>query len=123
MTLSFVVAFLSLTVAPEVPEMATPAGLLLDLSVRDAPAALRFCAERPVPHTRRGEAAETDVDATCDIVIRMTFSDALHMPTLRELGPWMIRALEKSPTMWYEAAPYANAYRKTLARARAAHSP
>ena len=66
---------------------------------------------------RQGEAAASDVDRECDSVIRTNFHDALHLPTMRELGPSLIRALEKSPVIWYQAGPYANAYRKTLARA------
>jgi hypothetical protein len=111
-----IVAFLSVSVAADVPTMPAPADLLLDLAARDAHAALRFCAARPALSAGRGEPAATDVDLTCDIVIRMNFSDALHMPTMRVLGPSMIRALQKSPTLWYQAPAYENTYRKTLAR-------
>lgn len=93
-------------------EMTTPDTLLFLLFEKNPSAALRFCAERPALHAGKGEAAASDIDLTCEEVIDATFHDALHMPTMRELGPSMIRALEKSPIRWYLAKPYGDRYRK-----------
>lgn len=91
--------------------MTSPDTLLFLLFERDPAAALRFCAERPALHAGKGEAAASDVDMTCEEIITATFHDAMQMPTMRELGPFMIRALEKSPVRSYLAKVYAARYR------------
>lgn len=98
-------------------KMTTPDTLLFLLFERDPVAALHFCAERPALHAGKGEAAASDIDLTCEEVISKNFDEALHMPAIRERGPDMIRALEKSPIRWYLAKSYASRYRAEIARA------
>lgn len=115
MNLLAVVALLALSTAPP-KKMPSPADVLFLRSGEDPHAALRFCADRPALHARQGEAAASDVDQMCDSVIRSNFHDALHPPTLEELGPILIRALQKSPTIYYMVEPYTNRYRRVLAQ-------
>jgi hypothetical protein len=92
--------------------MTDPDTVLFCLFERDPAAALEFCAKRPALHAGKGAAAASDVDKTCEEIIDANFPAALHEPTRRELGPWMIGALEKSPVRAYLAADYATFYRK-----------
>ena len=110
MSAAVLITFL-LTTAATPAKMPSPADLLEALSESDPPAALRFCAERPALHAAKGESAVDDVDAVCESTITKLFSEALKLPALRELGPFMIRALEKSPVRWFVAKPYAERYR------------
>jgi hypothetical protein len=96
--------------------MTTPDTLLFLLFERDPAAALHFCAERPALHAAKGAAAASDVDLTCEEVIDGNFDAALHMPTMRDLGPSMIGALEKSPMRAHLAKPYAGLYRKLTSK-------
>lgn len=92
-------------------KMPSPAELLADLKTRDEAAALQFCADRPALHAGKGESSASDMDVECENVIMLVYPRALHLPSLRELGPMFIRALEKSPFRWYLAKPYAERYR------------
>ena len=104
--------FLTVT-ARDIP---TPDSILFVLFEHDPAAALRFCAERPALHAGKGAATASDVDLTCEEIIDATFHDALEMPAMRDLGPSMIGALEKSPARQYLAKPYAALYRRRTAK-------
>lgn len=115
MNLLAVVALLALS--NEAPKkMPSPSDVLGELLGSDPHAALRFCAERPALHARQGEAKASDIDRECDGVIRQNFHDALHPPTLQELGPYLIRALQKSATIYYLEESYTRRYRIVLAQ-------
>ena len=110
------VALLAISTETQAPKMLRPSEVLQNLMVSDPHAALRFCAERPALHARRGEAAASDMDRQCDWAIQENFHDALHPPTLEELGPILIRALQKSPKLYYLEESYTRRYRIVLAQ-------
>ena len=112
MKTALLVAFLLTTPAT----MPSPRDLLWHLYETDPPTALRFCAERPALHAGKGEDAVDDIDSVCESTITKLFSEALNLPALLELGPSMIRALEKSPVRWFVARPYAERYRYQMSK-------